>query len=399
MNPNFDNERKPLGNVLLSIVMPVYNERDVLEQLIRRVSESAARCGCRYEIIMVNDGSHDGSGELLDRIAARVPQLKVVHFSRNFGHQSAVQAGLVHAQGDAIVLMDSDLQDAPEAITRFFAKWQDGYDVVFAVRTKRKENLFKRILFAGFHRFLSGVATTDIPTDAGIFGLVDVRVKNEIVALAERDRYLPGLRSWVGFRQKGIVVERLARYDGQPRVSILGLWRLAKTAVFGFSNFPLLVFNMIGFAALFVFVALSGYALFCKLFTDLTIPGWTSHVLSASFFGALNAMGISILGEYVTRIYDQVRQRPMYVVARTVNVAAGQATDFAVESHTMFEQLPQFPADYERTEEELLEEAAALPEAPAADAPLPLMPPLGEENSGFGTSVTPTLFTPADSPE
>jgi len=137
--------------------------------------------------------------------------------------------------------------------------------------------------------------------------------------LDERDRYLPGLRSWVGFRQTGIVVERAARYDSQPRVSMRGLWKLAKTAIFSFSSFPLAMFYLIGYSALVVFVALSGYALFCKLFTDLAIPGWASHVLSASFFGALNALGISILGEYVTRIYDQVRARPMYLVARRVN--------------------------------------------------------------------------------
>ncbi|REJ67262.1 MAG: glycosyltransferase [Planctomycetota bacterium] len=317
------NERP--ADALLSVVLPVYNEREVLEELLGRVGTAAAACGSRYEIVLVNDGSHDGSGELLDELAAGDRHLRVIHLSRNFGHQAAVQAGLVAAQGDAIVMMDSDLQDAPEAIPQFYAEWQAGTDVVFAVRTKRKENVIKRLLFAGFHRLLSRVATTPIPADAGIFGLVDARVKREIVALAERDRYLPGLRSWVGFRQRGVVVERLARYDGRPRVSLAGLWRLAKTAVFGFSSFPLFVFHVIGFAALFVFVTLSSYALFCKLFTDLAIPGWTSHVLSASFFGALNALGISILGEYVIRIYDQVRGRPLYLVSRTVNVSPAHA--------------------------------------------------------------------------
>ncbi|NIP86479.1 MAG: glycosyltransferase [Planctomycetales bacterium] len=306
-------------NLVLSVVLPVYNERLVLPQLLEQVTRSVRSCGADAEILFVNDGSSDGSEELLDQLAGQRADVKVIHLSRNFGHQAAVQAGLQQASGDAVVLMDADLQDAPDAIPRFVDQWRAGYDVVYAIRTKRKEHWLKRGLFAGFHGFLSRIANTPIPADAGIFGLVDARVVREIVQLEERDRYLPGLRSWVGFRQTGIVVERAARYDRQPRVSFRGLWKLAKTAIFGFSSFPLALFYLIGYSALVVFVTLSGYALFCRLFTDLAIPGWTSHVLSASFFGALNALGISILGEYVTRIYDQVRGRPLYLVARRVN--------------------------------------------------------------------------------
>jgi polyisoprenyl-phosphate glycosyltransferase len=268
----------------------------------------------------VNDGSTDGSDRALDQMAARSPEVRVIHFSRNFGHQAAVQAGLRHARGHAVVLMDSDLQDAPEAIGRFIEAWRKGVDVVYAVREKRKEQAWKRFLFAAFHRTLAAVSTTPIPADAGNFSLIDARVVRQLVALSERDRYLPGLRSWVGFRQEGVVVERLARYDNHPRVSLRGLWRLAKTAVFSFSSLPLTIFYLIGYSALALFLGLAGYALFCKLFTDLAIPGWTSYILSASFFGALNALGISMLGEYVLRIYDQVRARPLYLVDRTVNI-------------------------------------------------------------------------------
>jgi dolichol-phosphate mannosyltransferase len=215
--------------------------------------------------------------------------------------------------------MDSDLQDSPLAIPRFVAAWRDGCDVVYAMRASRKEALWKRLLFAGFHRLLARMSHGRIPVDAGNFSLMDRRVVGHILALEERDRYLPGLRSWVGFRQRGIEVERQARYDGRPRVSLLGLWRLAKTAMFSFSTFPLAVFYVIGYSALAIFLVLAAYSLYCRLFTDLAIPGWTSHILSASFFGALNALGISILGEYVARIYDQVRGRPVYVVERTVN--------------------------------------------------------------------------------
>jgi polyisoprenyl-phosphate glycosyltransferase len=234
---------------------------------------------------------------------------------------------LIHARGDAIVLMDSDMQDSPEAIPRFLTEWGAGYDVVYAVRAHRKENILKRFLFAAFHRLMSSVAAVPIPSDAGIFGLIDRRVARQIIEMGESDRYFPGLRSWVGFRQKGIEVERNARYDRQPRVSLFGLVRLAKTAMFSFSSFPLTIFHVIGVVAAMVFLSLGGYSVFCKLFTNQAIPGWTSHILTGSFFGALNALGISILGEYVIRIYDQVRGRPQFLIDRMVNMTKATPSD------------------------------------------------------------------------
>jgi dolichol-phosphate mannosyltransferase len=313
-----NNERPPLPDSLISIVLPVYNESAVLDALYAQLTDAIAACCTTAEIIFVNDGSSDGSPQILDRLAAEHHEVRVVHFSRNFGHQAAVQAGLAHATGDAVVLMDSDMQDAPDAIARLLAKWQEGYDVVYAVRFNRKERWLKRCLFAAFHRLLAWVATTRIPADAGNFGLIDARVVKQIIDLCERDRYLPGLRSWVGFRQTGVAVERNARYDDCPRVSMRGLWRLAKTAIFSFSTLPLAIFYTIGYAALGLFLALTVACLYARLFTDMAIPGWTSHILSASFFGALNALGISMLGEYVIRIYDQVRGRPLYIIDRVV---------------------------------------------------------------------------------
>ena len=262
------------------------------------------------------------AARVLDQSAARFPEVRVVHFSRNFGHQAAVHAGLKHATGHCVVVMDSDLQDDAAAIGRMLDCWRGGYDVVYARRVRRKEAIWKRALFAGFHRLMAAVATTPIPADAGNFSLIDARAVRQIIELAERDRYLPGLRSWVGFRQIGIEVRRNARYDLQPRVSLRGLWRLAKTAIFSFSSLPLSAFYLLGYAALAVFLGLGSYSLYCRLFTSLAIPGWTSYILSASFFGAINALGISMLGEYVVRIYDQVRARPLYLVDRTVNFTA-----------------------------------------------------------------------------
>jgi dolichol-phosphate mannosyltransferase len=314
--------RPALEHALVSVVLPVYNEGAVLEILHRRVRRALDAAGATAEIVFVNDGSRDASPRVLDRLAARYPGVRVLHFSRNFGHQAAIQAGLAAARGDAIVLMDSDLQDEPEAIGSFLALWQEGYDVVYAVRAERQEQWWKRLLFAGFHRLLSSVANVPIPVDAGNFSLIDARLAAEIVALGECDRYLPGLRSWVGYRQIGLPVRRNPRYDDQPRVSLRGLWRLAKTAIFSFSTAPLSVFYGIGYASLGVFAALSVGSLFCKFFTDWTTPGWTSGVLVASFFGAVNALGVSMLGEYVVRIYDQVRGRPHYIIARREESAA-----------------------------------------------------------------------------
>jgi polyisoprenyl-phosphate glycosyltransferase len=308
-----------LSTSLISVVLPVYNEALVLENLVQQVTNVLQETGYRYEIIFVNDGSRDASPALLDDLAARHDEIKVVHFSRNFGHQAACQAGLAHARGDAVIVMDSDLQDEPRAILDFIKTWRSGYDVVYAIRRERKEAWWKKALFNGFHQLLSSVATTKMPADAGNYCLMDARVVRQLMTLDERDRYLPGLRSWVGFRQTGIPVERNARYDDTPRVSLRGLWRLAKTAIFSFSSLPLTIFYTIGYAALGLFVSLAVYALVSRFFTDTAIPGWTTHVLTASFFGAINALGISMLGEYAVRIYDQVRNRPLYLVDRLVN--------------------------------------------------------------------------------
>ena len=319
--PESTANRPALKDALVSVVLPVFNEADVLHTLVTSIRKQLDDAPSSYEIVFVNDGSTDRSGEILDEIAEQYNNIRVIHFARNFGHQAAVHAGLNHARGDAVVLMDSDMQDAPAAILRFLAKWQEGYDVVYAIRRRRKENLIKRSLFASFHRLMGAVSSCKVPIDAGNFGLMDRRVVRQVAELKEYDRYLPGLRSWVGFRQTGVEVERGARYDGRPRVSMRGLLRLAKTAIFSFSSFPLAIFYAIGLFAFTVFGAVAGYAVFCRVFTDLAVPGWTSQLLVGSFFGAVNALGISILGEYVTRIYDQVRERPLYVVDRATNVA------------------------------------------------------------------------------
>lgn len=309
----------PGEGVRISVVLPLFNEAAVLEELVSRLEDCFAGRDEDFELVFVNDGSTDDSAAVLNQLAADNPRIRVVHFSRNFGHQAAVQAGLLHASGDAIVVMDTDLQDDPAAIPAFLDRWHDGYDVVYATRFARKENLLKRFLFFTFYRVLNAISKTPLPKDAGNFGLIDRRVAQRIAHLIDRDRFFPGLRRWVGFRQIGVPVERLARHDEKPRVSMRGLWRLAKTAVFSFSDFPLTMFYSIAAISFIVCAALFGFTLYHKLLAGSATPGWTSTLMTASFFGSLNALGIAVLGEYVIRIYDQVRSRPQFIVAEKLN--------------------------------------------------------------------------------
>ena len=296
------------------------DEAGVLPRLVEAVEAAAAPTGCRLEIVFVDDGSTDGSAAILDDLARGAPHRRVVHLSRNFGHQAAVQAGLRYATGEAAVVMDADLQDDPAALADMVERWREGYAVVYAIRVGRKEGRLKRAMFLAFYRILDAVSLVPIPRDAGNFGLLDRRVVAVLDRLPEVRRYLPGLRAWAGFRQVGIPVERGERYDGRPRVSWLGLVRLAREAVFSFSALPLTIFYGIAVLAILAFLGLAGFTLYHKIFTGLAIPGWTSIITTACFFGGLNALGIGILGEYVLRIWDQVRARPAWLVDRTVNV-------------------------------------------------------------------------------
>jgi dolichol-phosphate mannosyltransferase len=300
----------------LTVVLPLLNEGAILRALVAQVAETLDKLTRRWSILLVNDGSTDESACIIDQLASQDARIRGIHLSRNFGHAAAVRAGLDSADGRAVIVMDSDGQDDPKAIIAFVEKWREGADVVYATRFQRKEALWKRALFSGFYRVLEQISSVPIPRDAGNFGLMDRRVVDQIKSLPECDRYLPGLRSWVGFRQTSVMVERLARHDGKPRVRLRGLVSLAKTALFGFSRVPLNAFYALALLSGIVSLASIGYATYHKVFTGLAIPGWASVTSVSAFFGSINALGIAILGEYVARIYDQVRGRPTYVIAR-----------------------------------------------------------------------------------
>lgn len=299
---------------VVSVVLPVYNELAALPTLVEQLAAVLSVCCEEAELVFVDDGSTDGSRTWLDQLTVPTLHTVVVHLSRNFGHQAALQAGLEAATGDVVVIMDSDLQDNPKAIPLFLEKWAAGYDVVYAIRTHRKESWFKRGLFAGFYRILNLFAEIPQPLDAGNFSLLDSAVVQQVLALPERERYFPGLRNWVGHSQIGVHVERQARHDDKPRVSIWGLCGLARTAIWGFSQAPVHVLSVItGIASV-----CAGLLWIACLIATLQNTAWPdglgTSALCVTFF-ALNALGLRILGEYASLIYQEVRGRPSFCIS------------------------------------------------------------------------------------
>lgn len=301
----------------VSVVLPVFNEVAALPCLVQELDAVFREIGHDYELIFADDGSTDGSTAWLQRTARERDNLTVVVLTRNFGQQAALQAGLEEARGDVVVVMDSDRQDDPNAIPRFVEAWQAGYEVVYAVRTQRPENWIKRGLFFAFYRLLRLLAEVPMPHDAGNFGLLDRRVVNHLLALPERTRFFPGLRSWVGFRQVGVPVARLSRHDTIPRVSFWQLVRLAKTAIFSFSAAPINAFWAIAALSGLAFTATGAWTT-VRWALGQDVPYGVSAILIAAFFATLNSLGIAVLGEYIVRITDQVQGRPAYLVDQVV---------------------------------------------------------------------------------
>ncbi len=304
---------------LISVVAPVYNEATIVETFVSEVRQAleALPQRVRTEIVLVNDGSSDGTAERLDALASEAAgDVRVIHLCRNFGHGPAISAGLNHARGDAVILMDSDLQDDPAAFRGFFEKWREGYAVVYAVRTSRKEPALVRLATALFYRLLSWISDTRIPRDAGTFSLMDRRVLEVLRSMPERNRFLPGLRAWIGFRQTGVAVPRRPRHDRRSRVGLRGLWRLSMNAIFSFSYIPMFVFRALGVLTLLMCGAVMLFVLYHKLITGKAVTAWSSQMLSTLFFGGINLFGLGVIGEYVARVYDELKARPVYVVDR-----------------------------------------------------------------------------------
>jgi polyisoprenyl-phosphate glycosyltransferase len=301
----------------LSLVVPVFNEEAILPVFHQRATAVLQGCCDAYEIIFVDDGSSDGSAEELQRLAANDPHLKVVSFSRNFGHQTAVTAGMNYSSGQAVVVIDGDLQDPPELIPDLVARWRDGYQVVYAVRRTRQESWAKRSAYRLFYRLLRSLSYVNMPLDAGDFAIMDRRVVDLLNQMPERNRFVRGIRAWVGFRQTGIEYDRDARLAGESKYPLGKLMRLAYDGVVSYSFVPLRLVTQLGFLISAVAFAVMLYVLWLRIWHGTLLVGWTSTIVVILFLGGVQLVSLGILGEYVGRIFDEVKRRPLYVVRET----------------------------------------------------------------------------------
>lgn len=304
------------------VVIPCYNEAAVLPQLFERLTNAATNWGVEWNVLCVEDGSKDGTWEILQKQSERDPRWQAMRFSRNFGHQPAVSAGIEHARGDAVIVMDADLQDPPEVVGEFIQKWQEGFDVVYAVRTKRKEGFFKKIGYWTFYRLMSKLVDFKMPLDTGDFCLMDRKVVDTLKKMPERSRFVRGLRAWTGFRQTGLSYERAARAAGETKYNFRRLMKLATNGIFSFSTIPLKVVTSLGFwISLLAFAGII-FTLLQKIFKEpfadwglVPVPGYATIVMSVLFIGGVQLVCLGVIGEYIGRIYDEVKGRPTYIVA------------------------------------------------------------------------------------
>jgi polyisoprenyl-phosphate glycosyltransferase len=302
----------------ISVVIPVYNEEGNLLPLYERLASVLTESRFDYEIIFVIDGSRDSSLQVVCRLANEDPRVAVVELARNFGHQIAISAGLDYAKGRGVVVMDSDLQDPPEFLTDLISKWKEGYDVVYAVRVKRKENIFKRAAYSFFYRLLNRTSNIQIPLNAGDFCIMDRRVVDILVAMPERNRFVRGIRSWVGFKQIGLICERQARQSGKPGYTLSRLIYLALDGLVSFSYLPLRVISILGWCVSIFSILLSIFYLIKKILFGLNPPGFATLVVAIFFLSGIQLITIGVIGEYVGRISEEVKQRPLYVVKQII---------------------------------------------------------------------------------
>lgn len=307
------------AHLRLSVAVPLHNEETVLPELLRRICAVLdGISGGLHEVVVVDDGSSDRTLEILEKTAKEDPRLLVISLSRNFGHQAALTAALDHVSGDATVVMDGDLQDPPEAIPLFVERYHQGYDVVYAQRTRRKETWWLRLCYFLFYRFLARLSNPQLPLDAGDFGLMSRRVVEQLRRMPEHHRYLRGLRSWVGFRQTGIVVERSERHSGKSKYGLLKLLRLASDGIFAFSIVPIRAAALLGLIAITLSVVFAIYSLYAKVFLHQSPRGFTALILLITFLSGVILLFLGIIGEYVGRVYEETKSRPLYVIGKRI---------------------------------------------------------------------------------
>ncbi len=302
---------------LLSVVVPMYFEQDVARECYRRLSTALA--AYRFELLFVNDGSTDETLPILNELAAADPRVKIIDFSRNFGHQVAVTAGVDNARGDAVVIIDADLQDPPELIPKMIELWQQGWEVVYAKRVKRKgETAFKKFTASTYYRTLRALTDIDIPADTGDFRLIDRKVADAFRRMPERSRFIRGMVAWLGFRQYPLEYERDERFAGETKYPLKKMIKLAANGILSFSTQPLRLVLQVGFLAIVVSFVLLVYAIVSKALGHAN-GGWASLMVTTTFLGGVQLLSVGVLGQYLARMFEESKNRPLYVIRDTVN--------------------------------------------------------------------------------
>lgn len=315
-----------MKNSLISIVSPVYNEEGNIEKFYKEITNVIGELKYEFEIILVNDASKDSSLLVMTKLAQEDPRVKIINFSRNFGHQLAITAGIDYAEGDALIILDSDLQDPPKVIPELIEKWEQGAEVVNAKRRSRNDGFFKDLSAVIFYKVLNRLLTNKLPENVGDFRLMDKKAVKVIRSIKEKDRYLRGLTSWIGFKQDEVLYDREQRTWGKTKYPFSKMLGLALNAIFSFSQLPMKLAAFFGF----LFLSLGFVVIIYALISDVigtTSPGWTSTVLIISLFSGLQMLVLAIISEYVGRIYFQVQNRPLYIVSDTVNIEKEKPRD------------------------------------------------------------------------
>lgn len=314
------------GVNLLSVVIPTYKSEANIIPLAERLQAVLSKLPSEYEVIFINDNSPDNTIALLQKLCLQNLRIKVISLSRNFGQQIATSAGLKFSSGDAVIIMDDDLQDPPELIPSLVQKWKDGYDVVYAIRKNRKEGFFKKLGYRLFYKIIANISYISIPQNSGDFGLMDRKIVDILNSMPERMRFVRGLRAWVGFKQAGIEYERAGRFKGKPSYNLLKILNLSMSGILAFSDMPLRISSLAGFfvsAIAFigiVFTIIQKIITYFLPYNPIAVwPGFSTIVLAILFLGGVQLLCMGILGEYIARIYNEIKQRPMFLVKEIIN--------------------------------------------------------------------------------
>ncbi len=304
----------------ISIIVPVYNSSAFMHSLLEAIDAQKNISNWDLELVLVDDGSKDNSYKKIEEFTQTYPYIRGIKLSKNFGHQIAVKTGLSHCTGDYIAIIDDDLQDPPSLLPHFFSYLDKGYDVAYGVRKKRKESFLKKLSYNSFYRILKGMSDTDIPLDSGDFCVMKKHVVDNMLKLQEKNPFLRGIRAWVGFKQVGVEYERQARFDGQSGYTLKKLLKIAMDGIFSFSSVPIRVITILGVLGLAFAVIYSIFIIYGFMVHGISVKGFATLSILISFFSSLILICLGLIGEYIVRIYDEVRDRPYVIIEKTINI-------------------------------------------------------------------------------